>query len=90
MRVGSTIEVYLLSILEYRVGSLLGWSTMYTFTAMKSGTNWSPRFALFGDMGNRNAQSMARLQTEAEEGNVDFVIHAGNSSHIHHDTAVDF
>ncbi|XP_064622970.1 acid phosphatase type 7-like isoform X1 [Lineus longissimus] len=63
---------------RYRVGSPLGWSTMFTFTAMKSGTNWSPRFALYGDMGNKNAQSMARLQTEAEEGNVDFIVHAGD------------
>ena len=44
---------------------------------MKSGNNWGTTFALFGDMGNKNAQSMARLQTEAEEGTVDFMIHAG-------------
>ena len=42
---------------------------------MPSGTNWSPRFAVFGDLGNTNAQSLARLQEETMLGYYDAVLH---------------
>jgi hypothetical protein len=41
------------------------------------GSGWGPRFAVFGDMGNSNAQSLPRLQTETENGNFDFILHVG-------------
>ncbi|XP_064624193.1 acid phosphatase type 7-like isoform X2 [Lineus longissimus] len=65
---------------RYRVGSTnYGWSSLYTFTAMPGqGAAWSPRFAVYGDMGNKNAQSLTRLQTEAENGNFDFILHVGD------------
>lgn len=45
---------------------------------MKSGQDWSPRFAVFGDMGNVNAQSLARLQEETLQGMYDAILHVGD------------
>ena len=46
----------------YHVGGKLGWSPEFFFTTFQNGTKWSPRIAMFGDMGNENAQSLGRLQ----------------------------
>ena len=53
---------------------------MYTFTAMDAGSDWSPRFAIFGDLGNVNAQSVGRLQEETQAGHFDAVLHVGEST----------
>ncbi|KAK2173036.1 hypothetical protein NP493_909g00016 [Ridgeia piscesae] len=63
---------------KYHVGSSLGWSDLYTFKAIKNGTDWPVRLALFGDMGNENAQSLARLQEETQQGHFDAVFHVGD------------
>lgn len=64
---------------RYHCGSpKYGWSPLFFFTAMKSGQNWSPRFAVFGDLGNSNAQSLAMLQEETMLGNFDAVLHVGD------------
>jgi len=47
---------------------------------MAAGSNWSPRFAVFGDMGNVNAQSIGRLQEETQAGHFDAVLHVGELS----------
>lgn len=44
---------------------------------MKSGSNWSPRLAIYGDMGNINAQSIPRLQLETQKGMYDAILHVG-------------
>ncbi|KFM71094.1 Iron/zinc purple acid phosphatase-like protein, partial [Stegodyphus mimosarum] len=62
----------------YHCGSIDGWSAIYWFTAMQSGTNWSPRFAVYGDMGNVNAQSLPRLQEDVQKGMYDAVLHVGD------------
>ena len=62
------------------MGSSLGWSDLYTFRAIKNGTDWPVRLALFGDMGNENAQSLARLQEETQQGHFDAVFHVGTYS----------
>lgn len=62
----------------YHCGSIWGWSELYFFKAIKSGYDWSPRFALFGDMGNENAQSLPYLQEETQKGNYDAIIHIGD------------
>jgi hypothetical protein len=41
-------------------------------------TNWSPSFALFGDFGNKNAQSMPRLQEDTMLGMYDAILHVGD------------
>ena len=35
------------------------------------------RFAVYGDMGNDNAQSLSRLQVEAQDGMYDGILHVG-------------
>nr|XP_006817248.1 PREDICTED: iron/zinc purple acid phosphatase-like protein-like [Saccoglossus kowalevskii] len=63
---------------KYHCGSSDGWSSIYSFTAMPSGSNWSPRFAVFGDMGNVNAQSVGALQQETQKGHFDAILHVGD------------
>jgi len=62
----------------YHCGSDDGWSSLYLFTAMTDGTDWSPRFVVYGDMGNTNAQSLPRLQEEVQHGDYDVVLHVGD------------
>ncbi|PAA49848.1 hypothetical protein BOX15_Mlig013810g3 [Macrostomum lignano] len=62
----------------YRVGSELGWSDVFLFTATKSGSDWPARFAVYGDMGNTNGKSIPFLQKEAQSGDFDMVLHVGD------------
>ncbi|XP_064600685.1 acid phosphatase type 7-like [Liolophura sinensis] len=55
-----------------------GWSDIHTFTAMKSGTDWSPSIVLYGDLGNSNPQSIPRLQEDVAKGMYDAVFHVGD------------
>ncbi len=45
---------------------------------MENRTDWSPRFAIYGDMGNENAQSLARLQQGTQDGTFDAILHVGD------------
>ncbi len=38
----------------------------------------SPRFAVFGDFGYLNAQSLTRLEKETKQGNIDAILHVGD------------
>lgn len=67
----------MLALAVYHVGSPAGWSSLFYFTAMKAGSDWSPRFAVFGDMGNKNAQSLGRIQEEVQRGHFDALLHVG-------------
>nr|XP_033812885.1 acid phosphatase type 7 [Geotrypetes seraphini]XP_033812886.1 acid phosphatase type 7 [Geotrypetes seraphini]XP_033812887.1 acid phosphatase type 7 [Geotrypetes seraphini]XP_033812888.1 acid phosphatase type 7 [Geotrypetes seraphini] len=62
----------------YHCGSNLGWSPKFYFVALKNGSDWSPRFSVFGDMGNENPQSLGRLQKEAQRGMYDVILHVGD------------
>lgn len=44
---------------------------------MPDDINWVTRIALFGDMGNINAQSLPRLQKETVKGMYDAIFHVG-------------
>ena len=50
----------------YRVGSDVTLSDLYFCTSFNGAADWSPHVALFGDMGNTNAQSIPRLQRETQ------------------------
>lgn len=65
----------------YHVGSQYGWSALYYFTTFKDGSNWSPRFAVYGDMGNKNAQSLGRLQQATQKGEFDMILHVGDMAY---------
>ncbi|XP_020622284.1 acid phosphatase type 7-like [Orbicella faveolata] len=63
---------------EYHCGGLEGWSALYAFKALKSGVDWSPRMAVFGDLGSVNARSLSYLQEETQEGKYDAFLHVGD------------
>ena len=46
-------------------------------TTLNSGRNWSPRLAIYGDMGSTNAQSLPMLTNEADAGYFDAILHVG-------------
>lgn len=57
----------------------MGWSADYWFkTPPTSDDEWSPQLAIFGDMGNENAQSLGRLQEESQHNMYDAIIHVGD------------
>ena len=64
-------------VLDYRTGSDCGWSDVFWFKTFPSGT-WSPRLAVYGDMGNINAVSLPRLQRETQSGMYDMILHIGD------------
>ena len=50
----------------YRVGSKVTLSDLFFCTSFNNGSEWSPHIAIYGDMGNVNAQSIPRLQRETQ------------------------
>nr|XP_056703625.1 acid phosphatase type 7 [Euleptes europaea] len=62
----------------YRCGSPKGWSRAFRFQAVLNGSDWSPRFAVFGDMGEENPQSLPRLLHDTEIGLFDMILHVGD------------
>eukprot|EP00066_Takifugu_rubripes_P001458 XP_003962649.1 PREDICTED: LOW QUALITY PROTEIN: iron/zinc purple acid phosphatase-like protein [Takifugu rubripes] len=72
----------------YHCGSDEGWSDALTFTALNDSSRFSPRFALYGDLGNENPQSLARLQKETQLGMYDVILHIGDFAYdMHEDNA---
>ncbi|XP_064621991.1 acid phosphatase type 7-like [Lineus longissimus] len=69
---------------RYHVGSPDGWSAVYNFYAMSDSSKWQPKFAVFGDFGSSNAQSLGRLQKETQEGHFDFAVHVGDLAYNLH------
>ncbi|XP_076833780.1 acid phosphatase type 7 isoform X2 [Brachyhypopomus gauderio] len=69
----------------YHCGSGEGWSDVFSFTALNESTSFSPKFALFGDMGNENPQSLARLQKETQMGMYDVILHIGDFAYDMHE-----
>ncbi|CAG2106887.1 unnamed protein product, partial [Medioppia subpectinata] len=63
---------------QYHCGSDEGWSSVFTFSTLKAGTEWSPRLAVFGDMGAVNAQSFPRLEQDVRRHRYDAIIHVGD------------
>lgn len=63
---------------KYHCGSDLGWSDLYWFDTLSANENWSPSLAIFGDLGNENAQSLPRLQEETQAGLYDVILHVGD------------
>ena len=69
--------LFFLSPIDYRVGSSDGWSALYNFNATRNGTSWAPRFAIYGDLGTDNSQSLSKLQREVQSGRYDAILHVG-------------
>lgn len=56
---------------------------MFNFITFPSDddTSWSPRFAVFGDMGFANARSLPSLTSAANSRDFDMVLHLGDISY---------
>nr|XP_014351713.1 PREDICTED: iron/zinc purple acid phosphatase-like protein [Latimeria chalumnae] len=74
----------------YHCGSSTGWSDLFAFKAVREDTDWSPRFAAFGDMGNENPQSLGRLQKETQLGMYDAILHIGDFAYDMHEVNIYF
>lgn len=63
----------------YRCGSKFGLSAEFWFETPPADQNqWTPTLAIFGDMGNENAQSLTRLQEESQRNVYDAILHVGD------------
>ncbi|KAB1274120.1 Acid phosphatase type 7 [Camelus dromedarius] len=62
----------------YRCGSTQGWSRRFRFRALKNGPHWSPRLAVFGDLGADNPRALPRLRRDTLQGMYDAVLHVGD------------
>uniref|UniRef100_A0A8C7XRB4 Purple acid phosphatase n=1 Tax=Oryzias sinensis TaxID=183150 RepID=A0A8C7XRB4_9TELE len=72
----------------YHCGSDEGWSDVFSFTALNDSSSFSPRFALYGDLGNENPQSLSRLQKDTQMGMYDVILHIGDFAYdMHEDNA---
>lgn len=63
---------------RYRCGSDQGWSSEFSFRTNHSDENWSPRLAVFGDMGVSNAKSLPGLMKDSANGLFDAILHVGD------------
>ncbi|XP_066494694.1 acid phosphatase type 7-like [Tiliqua scincoides] len=72
----------------YRCGSQQGWSDTFSFQTLRNGSDWSPRFVIYGDMGLVNPQSLPRLINDTENGMYDVLLHVGDFAYdLHSDDA---
>ncbi|KAG5878756.1 hypothetical protein JTB14_012126 [Gonioctena quinquepunctata] len=62
----------------YHCGSDQGWSNLFYFKTAPDRPDWQPHLAIYGDMGNENAQSLVRLQEETQRGMYDAILHVGD------------
>ena len=70
------MNILRMKCLVYHVGSPDGWSTKYSFRTIPNEDRKS--FAVYGDLGVTNAQSLARLQKEAQLNYYDVFLHVGD------------
>ncbi|RWS03557.1 iron/zinc purple acid phosphatase-like protein, partial [Dinothrombium tinctorium] len=65
---------------NYRCGNDDIWSKMYSFKTIESGEDWSPRFALYGDLGTmaEGGKSIPTLIDHVKANKYDIVFHIGD------------
>ena len=62
----------------YRVGVDGTWSDAFAFRTPPAPEQWSPRIAVFGDMGLTNARALEFLLADAYAARIDSVLHIGD------------
>lgn len=62
----------------YHCGGHLGWSPEFWFVTSSASSQTAVQVAIYGDMGNDNAQSMAMLQEDTQRQMYDAIIHVGD------------
>ncbi|KAK6644898.1 hypothetical protein RUM43_001174 [Polyplax serrata] len=66
---------------EYQCGCEYGWSDVFHFHTPPNGNNWSPSFAIYGDMGYENAQVLPYLIEDVKRGMYDTFFHVGDMAY---------
>ena len=75
-----SLDIYgIFFLVDYHCDGRGGWSEIFSFKALKAGSDWSPSIALYGDLGNVNPKSISTLQEEAQRGDYDALLHIGNN-----------
>lgn len=75
----NTLHNLCILLLDYHCGSDLGWSDLFYFMNRRyTDVNWSPVFAIYGDMGSENARSIPRLERDVINRKIDVAIHVGD------------
>lgn len=73
------------TVYTYMVGSTrYGYSDQLSFKTWPSGYDWAPSLAVYGDMGNTNARSIPRLETDLAAGMYDAILHVGDFAYDMH------
>ncbi|XP_074602984.1 acid phosphatase type 7-like [Brevipalpus obovatus] len=63
----------------YQVGSESGsWSDKFWFNSMIHGSDWSPRLAIYGDMGDQDARILDKVYEKSQEHFFDAILHVGD------------
>lgn len=62
----------------YHCGGSYGWSPEFWFITSSNSSSSPINVAIFGDMGNENAQSLARLQEDTQKNMYDAIVHVGD------------
>ena len=87
----SSDRCFCLIVSVYHCGSDTGgWSPLFWFTAMRNDSDFVARMAVYGDLGKDNAQSMARLQEETQQGHFDLILHVGKNIILHITSIIDY
>lgn len=64
---------------DYQCGCGKDWSRVFYFRALPNHTSWSPRLAIFGDMGVINGKALPELQRETIHlQSFDVIMHVGD------------
>ena len=58
---------------------------MYNFQTLPDSSDWSPRFVVYGDLGNSNGRTIGRLQDEVQQNRYDVLLHVGDLAYDMHD-----
>ncbi|OTF73611.1 hypothetical protein BLA29_014608, partial [Euroglyphus maynei] len=53
-------------------------SKLYNFKTLPIGNEWLPRFAIYGDLGYVNEQSLLYLKKDVEQNMYDVIFHVGD------------
>ena len=61
----------------YRVGVEGAWSEAFAFRTQPASEQWTPRVAVFGDMGLTNARALEFLLADPFADRIDSVLHIG-------------
>ena len=63
---------------DYQCGYGSDWSKVFTMYVLKDGTDWSPRFVIYGDLGYQNGnRSIPLLRNQTNDRQWDVVLHVG-------------